>query len=422
MKSQTHPMVLEEADCYALAAALATIPLPRITKDPREISKQRIEPAKHIPFDAILHRMLEANPEDERSERDCTILSTALILLHATGAVEVTENQTVAAVTEPAGYLLHSLSQFLKECTPKPHCYRPVRLDPDEEDPCRRPFLILARQAEEHRIAWAENEGTEIQPIREQKIISILIKGERTGPTTINSKEEVYLHVWKEGWNAYALIGSEQICGEHVKETAYRALKEDLEIPSDEEIVQKIRLQPSGVADSSQKKYAPTRGAYTRYRFNLLWAEEIDGDLRVEGELKPRWFTYEEICNQQARTGESIITNKELIQAINFDEVPVVITDVRPFARPISEQIRDLHKEIRDVGKPLGELTKSVGLTVLSFKWWLLLLIGIVLFVIFVLPILRELPALSPIADFLSIVGFLGWLIALIIKLHRSNK
>jgi len=361
MKSNTHAMVLEKADYYALAAVLAIIPVPRVTKDPKEIGKRRIEPAKHIPFDAILNRMSETNPEVKRGERDNMILATALVLLDSIGAIEVSKNQTVAAVTEPAGQLLHSLSRFLKECAVGQYCYRPVRLDPDEEDPCKRPFLILARQAEEHRIAWAENEGTEIEPIREQKIISILIKGERTGPTTINSKEEVYLHVWKEGWNAYALIGSEQIRGEHVKETAYRALKEDLEIPSDEEIVQKIRLQPSGVADSSQKKYAPTRGAYTRYSFNLFWAEAIDGDLRVEGELKPRWFTYEEICNQQARTGESIITNKELIQAINLDKVPVVITDVRPFARPLSEQFKDLLDEIRDVGKPLGELMKQLA-------------------------------------------------------------
>ena len=139
-------------------------------------------------------------------------------------------------------------------------------------------------------------------------------------------------------------------------------------------------------------------------------------------ELRPRWFTYEEICNQKAATGGSIITNVELIQAIDRDEVPIAITDVRPLAGPISEQFKDLLNEIRDVGKPLGELMKSVILMVLSYKWWLLLLAIIVLFVIFVLPIIRGLPGLSPIADFLGIVSFLGWLIGLLMKLHRSSK
>jgi len=415
MKSNTHAMVLEKADYYALAAVLAIIPVPRVTKDPKEIGKRRIEPAKHIPFDAILNRMSETNPEVKRGERDNMILATALVLLDSIGAIEVSKNQTVAAVTEPAGQLLHSLSRFLKECAVGQYCYRPVRLDPDEEDPCKRPFLILARQAEEHRIAWAENESRKIEPIREHKITSVLIKGERTRPTTINGREEVYLHVWNAGWDAYTLIGSGQVSGEHSKDTAYRALKEDLDIPRDEEILQKIRLRPSGVGDKLVEAYSPTHGAYTRYRFNLFWVEQVDSELKVRGGLRPQWFTYEEICNQRATTGESIITNVELIRAIDRDKVPIAITDVRPFARPISEQFKDLLNEIRDVGKPLGELMKSVVLTVLSFKWWLLLLIGIVVVVIFVLPKV----GLGPIADVVGIVVFLVWLAGLIINRHR---
>jgi hypothetical protein len=134
--------MLTEADYYALAAALATIPAPRLTKDPKEIGEIRIESAKHVAFDAILHNMSEANPEAHRRERDRILLGTTLVLLKAIGAVEV--NHTTAAVTEPAGHLLHSLSYFLRECATKPICYDPVRLDPFEEDECKNPFLFLA--------------------------------------------------------------------------------------------------------------------------------------------------------------------------------------------------------------------------------------------------------------------------------------
>lgn len=343
MKLKIYSTVLEEPDYYALAAALAIIQAPRITKDPKEIGKKRIEPAKHIAIDEILQSMREANPEANRSERDRILLGTTLVLLDIMGAVEV--NQTIAAVTEPAGHLLHSLSHFLRECAAKANCYRPVHLDPFEENPDKNPFLILARQAEEHRFTWAENTGKEVEPIREQKVISVLIKGERAIPTGINGRESAYLHVWKEKWNAYTLIGSEQIRGESPQDAAYRALKEDLEVPCDEEIVHRIKLQPSGVEDTSFVEYAHTRGAYTRYSFNLFWAHEIDGELRVQQELKPRWLSFDEMCEKRTKTGEHIITRVELLHAIDLDNVPVVITDVRPFDRPISEQVKDLFKE-----------------------------------------------------------------------------
>jgi hypothetical protein len=421
MKAKIYSKVLEERDYQALAAALAAIQAPRITKDPKEIGKKKIEPAKHMSFDALLQSMGETNRETSRSERDSMLLATMLVLLDSVGAIEV--NQTICAVTEPAGHLLHSLGHFLKDCTATVDCYRPIQIDPYEEDERKNPFLHLARQAEEHRIAWAELIGKDIQPIREQKIISVLIKGERTIPTKMNGKETVYLHVWKEGYNAYALIGSEQIRGQSPKDAAYRALKEDLELPRDEEIVKSMRLQPSGVEDISFVDYAPTRGAYTRYSFNLFWVYEMDGELKVENELKPRWLTYEEICRGKTRTGEKIITRTELVQAIDLDKVPVVIADVRPFDKSLSEQVKDLLREIKDIRRPLTQLSRSVGLIILSVKWWLLLLLGIILSAILLSPIIdRKLPGLSNVSDLLGIISFIASLVGLAMKLQKSRR
>lgn len=417
MNSEKRFPGFDESDFRALSAVLAAIPAPRMTKDPKRIGRQSMEPAKHVPLRAVLDRMRGINPVSQRGPRDSAILLTALILLDAMGAIEVTENQTLAAMTEAAGHLLHSISHFLGSCATGQYCYRPVRLDPQEVELSKRPFLILARQAEEHRIAWAARHNKRIEPIREHQITSVLIKGERKSPTAISRREHVYLHVWNAGWNAYTLIGSGCAGDENPEDTAVRALKEDLDIPRDEEVLQQIVLRPSGVEDRLVEAYSPTRGAQTRYRFNLFWAEKINGRLAVREELRPRWFTFEELCRQEATSGESIITNAELIQSIDHDSVPVAVTDVAPFATPLSTQFKDLIGKIGDVRKALGQLARSVGLMVLSYKLWLLLLVGMVLVAVVVLPRV----GLGPVADAVGIAAFLAWLVGLIIKRSRQR-
>jgi len=419
------PILLQKADYCALSAAFLSMPAPRITKDSKWIGKTRIESPKHVPVSAILHNMGRVNPEAERGERDSMLLSTALVLLDSIGAIEVTESKTVAAVTESAGYFLHSLGQYLRLCANRPDTYRPIHLDPSEEELCERPFLILARQAEEHRIAWAQENDQDIEPIRTKQNVSVVIRGERPILSKLsgNGKEAVYLHVWNEGQNAYTLIGSEKLGGESLKDTAYRALKEDLDFPRDEEVLQKIDLQPCGARDLAVEAYSPTHGAYTKYVFNLFFASIIDGELQVRGNLKPRWFTYEEISNQQSKTGEHIISDKYgVFGAVDLSIVPSVFTRVRPYAKPIGRQLEDLLIEVKDVKAPLGELASSIWSVVLSWKWYLLLIAILLLSALLMSPITDEkLPGLSNVADILGILGFIASLIGVAVRLQSAR-
>lgn len=416
---------LEESDYCALSAALSSIPAPRITKDSKRVGKIRMESPKFVPVSTILYNMSKVNPKAERRERDSILLSTALVLLDSIGAIEVTDNKTVATVTESAGYFLYSLSHYLRLCATMPDVYRPVHLDPSEEELCTRPFLILARQAEEHRIAWAQENGLDIEPIRGKQNVSVVIKGERPILTGLsgNGKEIVYLHVWNDGQKAYTLIGSEQLGDESPKDTAYRALKEDLDIPCDEEVLQKIYLQPSGIGDIVVKAYSPTHGAHTRYVFNLFFVESIAGRFEVREDLAPRWFTYEEICKQWSRTGEYIISNKnKVFEVVDLSRIPIAITGVRPYEKPMSRQVKDLLTEVREVKEPLGELTKSICLVVLSLKWYLLFVVILLVSAVFMSPIIdRKLPGLSNVADILGILGFIVSLVGLAIKLQSSR-
>jgi hypothetical protein len=456
MRPKIEFLGFEASDYQFLANLLAEIHAPRVTKSREEdmIGILIEEPVEPIPIELLLDKIATKGPhesstrQEELKERNHLILATALIVLDAIGAANVTDNRTVAATTESAGHLLHSLSCYLRIHADEPTHYRPIEredLHATKIDPCVNPFLQLVRIAERHRKEWAERQKKldQLEPINEKTYVSVLIKGERKrsekGPSSkgATDKEMVFLHFWKEDRQGYALPGSERLSDETYEQTATRALHEDFPsqtghiIPEgstdshdDQENLPRFVLKESRVSDVLKYELSK-RGAFTKYTANLCWVESIEGRLAPRRELKPIWCTYEEVENRETREGKHIATDPNLLRAVKdqIDKIPVVVVDAHPFDRPLVEYVKDVVKEARDVRKSIQVLLKKVAQIIWYVRIWLLIALGGLVSIVFVSPLLEtQFPGLSTVADLLGIAGFLATAVGFIVKMQQSRK
>lgn len=421
----------------ALASALAAIPVPfRVKKrivspDGRRVVIER-EAIRDITFEEMIARMEKVEPSQGRHREQ---LIATLVVLESIGIVTLEspsstvqpglEGVRISATSEPAGYLLQSLSKFM---TTVPHQKSPIRSDSNIKsfrsvigaalrNNKLNPHLVLANLLERGR------ENAAKDPLRRVRVISVLIKGERVKADSTRETESVYLHVKKPDWDSYALIGSAQGEGERDEETARLALEEDLETLAD-----MFDLKPSGIEDEHDTELTITRGVYTHYTFNLFTVEALHDELRLLDDLEYAWFTFEEICNGKSRMGHTIMTRAGLLKRINEDRglgsIPAVVINPKPFlAKSIRSQARDVVREFKDVVREAGELAQLAWRRLLSVKWWLVLLLGIIGFSVLIRPIInRSIPTLSNIADILGIIGFILSLGGIFADLRRQSR
>lgn len=419
-----------------LASALAAVPAPirikeRITLRDGQSPVVRVRTLiRDITFEELIARMDAIEPAQEGHREQ---LMAVLVILESLGIVALErpspvdqvglEGTKIYATSEPAGYLLRSISKLMTTVPRWKSSIRPdsniksmrsvieAALDHSELNP----HLVLAILLERSR------ENADEDPLRSVRVISVLVKGERVKPDS--TTEAVYLHVRKPEWDSYALIGSRQGEGESEEETARLALQEDLETPSD-----KFELKPSGVKDEYDIELSMSHGVYTRYAFNLFIVEALHDELRLCDDLEYAWLTFEEICNQESRTGQRIITKADLLRRIDrtrgLDSIPTIVTNPEPFlAKSIRSQAREMVRAFKGVIREFGSLAQLVWKRLLSINWWLLLLLGIAgLFVILRPVINQNIPALSNVADVLGIIGFIISLVGIGVDLQRRRR
>ena len=217
-------------------------------------------------------------------------LYTVVFLLNALGIINIHYDRKSIRVSPsslPASSLLKNLGGVLRNNT---HRESPINSAANIE-----PIISVVQEQINNRYLdihlllsnlisfdFAKNRD---EPLFELRIISVLIKGTRKKRFS-DEKENVYLHVYKDEWGKYALIGSKQGINQSDEDTARLALDEDLLNNSD-----KFVLAPSGVDDVVVDEPDFTLGMYTRYYFNLYVVENFH-DVYLEGtNLKYAWFT-----------------------------------------------------------------------------------------------------------------------------------
>jgi len=435
MRSDIHDVEVGAPGLQALARALEAIAVPRVFKQRLSRGRNTTIKERVVFSDVTFAELIQVMRETEAAQvPHQEVLMTALGTLASLGIVEVSraavggrfdEQIRIRATSEPAGYLLHSLSRFL---TTAPLGRSPIQphsstaeiktvLERALDQERLNPHLLLAILLERCRA------NAEEDPIRSVRVISVLIKGEEAIDDSDLQKEPVYLHVRKPDWDSYALVGSVQNEGQQDIETARTALAEDLE-----GAVNLVDLKPSGVRDERDVQLSITHGALTLYSFNLFTAESLHGELNYRKDVDYAWFTYEEICDQVSKSGHPIITKKNLVQRINdargLDSVPAVVTDPQPRTqRSVSLQAREVAKEFVDLFTEFKELFQVIWIRLWSAKWWVLLLLA-AMCLAFVLPpiVTHYSPFLSKIADIVGIIGFFISLVGLVLKLLESKK
>ena len=420
----------------ALSTALLAIPIPTRLKEivhsgGKEEVREKIE-FHNITFGELLRVMDSC---DTAREAHSEQLTSVLVVLEILGVISLdiplhranpnAETIRVCATSEAAGYLLHAIAKFL---TTTSHQKSPIRskssiksfrsiiesaLDRNELDI----HLVLANLLERNR------ENAHKQPLRSVRVVSVLIKGERRKRDSANKTEDVYLHVMKPAWDSYALIGSVQSEGEKDEETARLALEEDLQSPAEA-----LVLRPSGIDDEEIVEFTITRGVYTRYSFTIWIAEALQGHLQLRDDLEYGWFTFEEICHQKSQSGQLIFTKANLLKKLDaasgLNTIPMIVTNIERFAnKSIKSQSQDIIREIRDVVREFGELIMLLWDKIWSIRWWLILLIGMVVLFFILRPFINQtIPELSNIADIFGIIGFIILIFGMVLERHRRSR
>lgn len=394
-----------------LGKALSIIPVPKRTKEIHKGRDGSITVTERILFHSVeIESLLAAIPREQSGELISVLTMLELLGIIAVSRVDKQDwmGASIRATSEPAGWLIQTISKIITRYPldePVIRSYnsiaviRPI-IEAALEKNEINPHLILSN------ILQINFKEAYTSPLRQSRVISVLIKGERMGKNG-NQREAVYLHVHKPDWDSYALIGSVQSGGRSELETARLAIEEDLVTPSSA-----FSLSPSGVEDEYDIELSITRGVYTKYAFNLMIVESLSSPLLLKDDIEYDWFTLDEIINQKSLTGKRIMTKAELLKKIDnsrgLANIPSIVSNPKPFlGKSIRSQVLDVVHEFRDVLREIQELFQLLIMRMWALKWWLMLMFIVIVYAIFLRPRLNSImPIVSDIADILGIIGF----------------
>lgn len=418
---------------HALASALSAIPVPNVIKRRRPVLKGEAEVQRDIfRMPVLLTELLDAMMTVEPGgEQHFEQLRSALVILELLGVVQLQgpppvtqadwERVSVSATSESSGYLVQILSWFLENASGQGPVIHSSSNTTDFQ-------AVLESALDYHEInshiiltilmEQARPDAT-IYPMRTVRVISVLVKAERINLDY--TRESVYLHIKKPGWEKYALVGSRVLPGASDEDTARLALLEDLGLR-----VERRDLRQSGVEDEHETELSMSCGVYTRYNYNLFTLESQHCELHLD-DLDYRWFTYKEICEQKSEQGQQIMTKPGLLRRIDtargLDSVPVVMTIPAAGMKSLQEQIKSVVRESRDVLDAVGELARLTRLRLLPLRWMFLLLVLSLAAYLTMRPYIEQnTPTISNIADVLGIVGFIGTLIGMGLRLYKGQN
>lgn len=415
---------LGESELQALSSSLSIIPLVKKIKlfnEKNEVSEQEI--VTTITLQNLLRTLKTVDDIELDDDQLFLLLTGALVVLETLGIIGTEyENGDIKiwATSEPASFLLKNMGCFVEN---RLNYHRSFIL-PNSEIEFFQPILERAIEIGKlnphlvfsNLIAY-RFQGS-VEPLRKQQIVSVLIKGRRIIRGFFRQRtveEVVYLHIYKPGWDSYALIGSRREDGQTLEETARLALKEDLKTPSNNFI-----LQPSDVPDVMVERPSISRGVITRYAFNLFVVTGVTSKLllrRDSEKIKYRWFTYEEIKLGISRTGEAIMTNTELIDSYheknNLDLVPTIVFPHEiPETEPFRHKLNLIKQDFQSGFQRLWDLFIELLMKMWFYKWAVLALPIFIMLFLVLRPLLnRSIPSLNNIDSLLGISMFLVYII-----------
>ncbi|HQV68895.1 MAG TPA: hypothetical protein PL141_03380 [Thermoflexales bacterium] len=414
--------LLDQSSYLSLSKAFTSLPIPTTAKNRiNSIDVDERTFLSKVTFNEIL-----TNPINKE---ELNLIAGALITLEALGIIHIEkkgERIWIWPTSEPAGYLLHSLSRLLDN-----YPGHKTPLSPDSSiknfssvienalrDNLINPHLVLVNILESNRKEPYK------QPLRRARVISVLIKGFRPKSTFSKAFDDVFLHVKKSGWDSYALVGSVQNSGESDIETALLALDEDL-ITS----ARDFTLISPNIKDEIYYSLSLNRGVFTQYEFNIFIAESLKSPLKLRGDLEYEWFTFEEICNQKSKLGLPIFTKagllKDIQTCIGLNNLPPIERHVAPIKNTsLRSQLKDIFLKVRGVFESFALFVK---IFLQRTKWWFVSFVSLAITFLVIRPIIatENQPLLSNIGSLVSIFGFtitISGIIWNLIKTHPTKK
>ena len=329
-------------------------------------------------------------------------LHVLLSVLEVLGVVEIARQEEwyVRSTSVAASYLIQNIRQYWEYKTEgsfiKPDSdvgpFRVV-IETGLKNDIINPHLILS-----NIMAW-ESLKAGLPPLRQHRVISVLIKGERRVQNS-NRREEVYLHVYKPEWGSYALIGSGQQSGHTDIQTAKLAFMEDLATDIDA-----VRFRASEVSDATRREPTVTRGVYTQYSFNLLVVEHTEKPLLLRPDRSFAWFTIDEIANGKGKNSEVIITNKDLLRAVDakvgLKSLPTIVP------AEIVAQLESPGVQIADLKTGVLKLLKDTMRYFVQQLRWIKLIVALTVVVALLMLVSNYFPQFGQVAIVLGLIAAL---------------
>lgn len=388
--AQTNPSALK-----AIGAALAKIPVPERKKYEIDVGGKSVwaEP-EPPPAPITVGGMLAGTPsaDDNFHEEYRAQLSIALTILETLGFVRhdvgdlSMDNAIVWATSEQAAYLVNNLGRAIAAPdNPRPPIvYKYAsELSAEEQDHytqvrkaiervIRKPLaqtgataevahLILADFLEDFRVARG---GV---TLRSADVANVIIAATRWRDDGLG-RERVFLHVFKDDHEKWAVPGWVMPSGQTVLAAARLAVAEDLGPIGDSLDFKVVPLNQ----DVMEDEITLTRGVFTHYRhFGVIALPRKAWDL-TGAKAKMKWFTLSEVKSGKGRNGEILMQKggivNQVCEAIEYNAALLPEERIPGVPNPYFDD--SFSRQIKAIAKMVAELiTRVVAVSRFGAVW-----------------------------------------------------